>query len=134
MKLGNPKNPVMASWLRETGQRLGCSPFLSGGIEARKTLEHLDVRKDDLQSLTLGGLDGIFHAGRERRTWVESEEYGVLFMGSRDILAANLSLLPLISKKQVRNNPRFTVHEKYAGDTERPTTRPSIETSWRRYR
>jgi type I restriction enzyme, S subunit len=32
-------------------------------------------------------------------------------MGSTDILAADLSSLPLISKKQVQANPNFTIHE-----------------------
>ncbi len=39
MKLVNPDNPVMASWLREKAHRLDAPPFLSGSIEARKLLE-----------------------------------------------------------------------------------------------
>src|SRR5262249_6979216 len=42
-------------------------------------------------------------------TWVESPEFGVPFMGSTDILASDLSHLPLLSKKQVIANPDFIV-------------------------
>ena len=55
--------------------------------------------------------DAIYHAGRESRVWVNSPEHGVPFMGSTDILASDLSYLPLISKKQIASNPRFTIRE-----------------------
>lgn len=111
MKLANLKHPVMASWLRELGCRLDARPFVSGALEARKTLQALSARKDELHTLTRGGLAGIFHAGREGRTWVDDPEYGVPFLGSSDILDADLSNLPLMSKKQVAGNPQFVIHQ-----------------------
>lgn len=96
---------VPSTWLNNNGRRLDCGPYLSGAMEARELLRRLPVEKEPLASIT----DGIFHAGRESRQWVESEEHGVRFMGSTDVLASDLSRLPLISKKQVKANPNFTI-------------------------
>jgi type I restriction enzyme S subunit len=78
---------------------------MSGAIEAKELL-----RKHHTEPLGKLTTD-IYHAGRESRIWVESPDYGVPFMGSTDILASDLSYLPLISKKQIASNPRFTIGE-----------------------
>lgn len=96
---------VPSTWLNNNGRRLDCGPYLSGAMEARELLRKLPVDKEPLSSIT----EGIFHAGRESRQWVESEEHGVRFMGSTDVLASDLSGLPLISKKQVKANQNFTI-------------------------
>ncbi|MBU2652459.1 MAG: restriction endonuclease subunit S [Bacteroidetes bacterium] len=111
MKIVNMDNPVTSHWLRKQGCRFDCKPFLSGAVEARILLEKLKVRKEPLQKVTLGGLDGIYHAGREGRTWVDDPEYGIPFLGSSDILNADLSHLPLLSKRQVLKNPKFTIRK-----------------------
>jgi type I restriction enzyme, S subunit len=111
MKLMNPKHPVQASWIRELSYRLDARPFISGALEARKTLEALKARKDHLSTLTQGGLRGIYHAGREGRTWVNDPDHGVPFLSSSDILNADLSTLPLMSKRQVASRPQFVIHE-----------------------
>jgi hypothetical protein len=98
---------VRSSWLEEGGRRLDCNPYMSGALEARDALKRLSVRKDKLSDVT----ERIFHAGREGRLWVEDLRYGVPFMGSSDILAADLSNLPLIAKKQVERNPLFKLKE-----------------------
>jgi len=113
MKLGNLKNPVMASWLREQGFRLDAPPFLSGAIEARKLLERLSVKKEPLVSLTQGEL-GIFHAGRVKRNWVIEPEYGVPFLSSTDILQADLSRLSLISQRVVAENSRLIIRKDWS--------------------
>jgi type I restriction enzyme, S subunit len=105
--------PVMASWMESNGRRLDCNPYLSGGFEARVLLERLKAEKQPLLSLTQNGMAGIFHAGREKRSYVDNPEYGVPFLGSTDILAADLSGLPFLSKKQVQKNPHFTVKEEW---------------------
>jgi type I restriction enzyme, S subunit len=99
MKIVNLKNPVMASWLREQGFRLDAPPFLSGAIEARKLLEQLPVKKEPLASLTTGHNGGIFNGPKFARTYVDDPEYGVPFVGSSDMLQADLSRLPLLGKK-----------------------------------
>lgn len=111
MKFESFKNArvVRSSWMEEGGRRLDCNPYMSGALEARDALKRLNAPKEKLKDVTTG----IFHAGRESRLWVDSPEYGVPFLGSSDILNADLSTLPLISKKQVQRNPRFILGEKW---------------------
>ena len=99
--------PVMASWMEDNGRRLDCNPYLSGGFEAKVLLNKLDAKKQRLNEVT----ERIIHAGRESRKYVTDPEQGVPFLGSTDILAADLSWLPLLSKKQVDKNPLFTIQE-----------------------
>jgi type I restriction enzyme, S subunit len=94
---------IPSIWLENNGRRLDCGPYMSGAIEAKELLKrhHTEL----LANVTAN----IFHSGRESRTWVDSPEHGIPFMGSTDILASDLSCLPLISKKQIASNPRFTI-------------------------
>ena len=94
---------IPSTWLESNGRRLDCGPYLSGAIEARELLKQHNT--EPLASLTTD----IFHAGREGRIWVDSNEFGVPFMGSTEVLASDLSHLPLISKKQINSNPKFTI-------------------------
>ncbi|MBD2566600.1 methylation-associated defense system restriction endonuclease subunit S MAD5 [Anabaena lutea] len=104
--------PVMSSWMENNGRRLDCTPYLSGAFEAKVILKKLPPESlQPLHAVTKGGLNGIFHAGRERRQYVDDPAYGVPFLGSTDILAADLSSLSLLSKKQVAANPNFAIQE-----------------------
>lgn len=93
---------VKSVWLEEGGRRLDCNPYMSGAQEARDALKRLK-KTETLANVT----ERIFHAGREGRTWVENPQYGVPFLGSSDILSADLSALPLLSRRQVERNPLF---------------------------
>ncbi len=107
MKLPSLDRPVTSAWLDLNGRRLDSSPYVSGAFEAKVLLETLRAEKVPLRQLTVN----IFHAGREGRRYVETPEYGVPFLGSTDILNADLSTLPLLSKRQVASNPLFTLQE-----------------------
>ena len=98
---------IPSSWLEIEGRRLDCGPYMSGAIEAKELLCKLPVSKEPLHDIT----NSIYHAGREGRIWVDSPKYGVPFMGSTDILASDLSTLPLISKKQIKTTPKFIINE-----------------------
>lgn len=100
---------IPSAWMRRDGRRFDCGPYMSGALEAKIRLEELPYRKDSLASLCVGGIDGIYHAGRESRTWVDDPAAGVPFLSSSSILASDLSGLPLISRRQVASNPRFTL-------------------------
>jgi len=101
---------VPSSWLERDGRRLDCNPYMSGALEAKVLLESMQARKDKLHTLTRDGLSGIFHAGRIKRMWVDSPEHGRPFLSSTEILQADLSNLPFISKKAVAENPRLPLH------------------------
>lgn len=93
------------------GRRLDCGPYMSGALEAKLLLGRLACRKDRLQTLTQGGMDGIINAGRIRRLWVDDPQYGVPFLSSSDILQADLSTLRLISHRVVHENPKLLIHK-----------------------
>lgn len=82
------------------GYRLDCSPYLGGALETKILLEKLPLRKDPLHKLTKGFDGGIYNGPKFSRTYVESPEYGVPFVGSSSMLYADLSDLPLLSRKQ----------------------------------
>lgn len=95
------------TWLENNSYRLDCGPYMSGALEAQELLKKHNT--ESLKNVT----SDIYHAGRESRIWVSYPDYGVPFMGSTDILASDLSYLPLISKKQIVSNPRFTVKKNW---------------------
>lgn len=82
------------------GYRLDCSPYLGGALEIKILLEKLPLHKDKLHTLTGGFEGGIYNGPQFSRTFVESSEFGVPFVGSSDMLRADLSDLPMLSKKQ----------------------------------
>lgn len=103
---------VLRSWMELNGRRLDCGPYMSGAIEARAAIEKLSLKKQPrLWEVTKGGMNGIYHAGREGRIYVNDPRYGVPFLRSTSVLAADLSFLPLLSKKQVTANPLFIIQE-----------------------
>lgn len=107
MKVTNFDLPVMRSWIQENGLRLDTNPYLSGALEAKALLRRIKSPTEPLREVT----KEIIHAGRSARIYVDDPEYGIPFLGSTDILAADLSNLPLISKKQVEDHPSFLIRE-----------------------
>lgn len=102
---------VPSSWLERRGRRFDSNPYLLGGLEARLLLDELDVPKCALEDITKDGIGGIYHAGREGRTWVLDPALGVRFLSSSRVMAADYSSLPLLSKEQVAKTPAFQIHE-----------------------
>lgn len=102
---------IPSTWLEHDGRRLDCGPYMSGALEARVAIDSLKAKKQPLFELCEHGRDGLFHAGRETRQWVEDPSVGVRFLGSTDILSADLQGLPLLARSQVEKNPRLRIHE-----------------------
>jgi len=89
------------------GCRLDCGPYLSGAVEAREQLKKYHTER--LGSLTVGHNGGIFNGPRFARQYVDSSEYGVPFLGSTDILDADITHLPFISKRQAVSSPELLI-------------------------
>jgi type I restriction enzyme S subunit len=98
-------------WLEKEGRRLDCGPYLSGAIEAKVLLEQLQTPRKPLSGVTLGGLEGIFNGPRFSRNYVHDSTHGIPFLGSTDILDADLRYLSLLSKKQVAAAPNLLIEE-----------------------
>ncbi|MEU6559119.1 methylation-associated defense system restriction endonuclease subunit S MAD5 [Nocardia nova] len=97
MKVTSLDNPVRVDWFFEQGCRLDPTPYLSGALEARKRLESLPntVRLDDV---TAGHDGGIFNGPKFSRIYLNDPDYSVPFLGSTDMLEADFSYLPRLSR------------------------------------
>jgi len=100
---------IPSIWLEHNGRRLDCGPYMSGAIEAKELLKK--HRTEPLGSLTTGHNSGIFNGPRFARVYVDKPENGIPFLGSTDILNADLSSISLLSKKQVAGNPALVIDE-----------------------
>jgi len=98
---------IPSTWLIEEEHRLDCGPFVKGGIEARKIIEGVRYPKEHLVDLTENGINGMYHVGQDKIVWAEDEIHGMPFLRSADILRADLSNQPFISRKQVAGNYLF---------------------------
>lgn len=100
---------VPSSWLENNGRRLDCGSYMSGAVEAKELLKR--HKNEALKSLTAGHNGGIFNGPRFSRVYVDDPTNGVPFLGSTDILDADLSNVSLLSKKQVKENPSLILDE-----------------------
>lgn len=100
---------VPSTWLEHNGRRLDCGPYMSGAIEAKELLKKHLI--ETLKDLTAGHNGGIFNGPRFPRVYVEDPSKGVPFLGSTDILQADLSNTSLLSKRQVEGNPSLVIDE-----------------------
>ncbi len=97
MKVASPSNPVMSDWLAEQGFRLDAKPYISGALEAKKMLERLPDTVP-LASVTSGHNGGIFNGPMFRRVYLTDPEHSVPFLGTKDMMAADLTGLPRLRK------------------------------------
>lgn len=97
MKVTSLTHPVTSDWFDDQGLRLDASPYLSGSLDAKKKLERL---KDTvpLASLTAGFDGGIFKGPISQREYLTDPEYSVPFLGTRDMMAADLTGLQRLRK------------------------------------
>jgi len=103
MKLADLNNPVRFNWLADQGLRLAASPYLSGTYEAKKLLGQMPGTRP-LHELTAGYDGGIYNGPQFRRTYVTDPDYGVPFLGSVDMLEADLTNVPLLLSKDARSS------------------------------
>jgi type I restriction enzyme S subunit len=90
---------IRSTWMENYGYRLDCSPYLGGALEAKILLERLSLRKDELHTLTAGFDGGIYNGPQFVRHYVESPECGVRFLTGGSLQLADVSNLPLLSKR-----------------------------------
>jgi type I restriction enzyme, S subunit len=100
---------IPSTWLENNGRRLDCGPYMSGAVEAKELLKKHP--NEPLKNLTTGHNGGIFNGPRFPRIYVDDPAKGIPFLGSTDILDADLSFVSLLSKKQVEGNPALVLDE-----------------------
>jgi type I restriction enzyme S subunit len=97
VKIASLSNPVTSAWFREQGLRLDASPYVSGALKVKKLLEQLPETVP-LSSLTAGRNGGIFNGPMFRRVYLTDPEHSVPFLGTKDMMAADLTWLPRLRK------------------------------------
>ncbi|MGH3907215.1 MAG: methylation-associated defense system restriction endonuclease subunit S MAD5 [Pseudonocardiaceae bacterium] len=98
MRTTNLASPVRLEWLLEHNTRLDARPYVGGAYEARDLLNRLTVPVEPLHRLTRGHDGGLYNGPQFRRVWVTDRAHGVPFLGSADMLEADLSRLPLLRR------------------------------------
>ncbi|MEV7120570.1 methylation-associated defense system restriction endonuclease subunit S MAD5 [Kitasatospora griseola] len=102
MKIASLSNPVMSGWFADQGLRLDASPYISGSLDAKKMLERLP-NTAPLASLTTGHNGGIFNGPMFRRVYLTDPEHSVPFLGTKDMMAADLTGLPRLRKSDAKS-------------------------------
>ncbi|QKX16918.1 restriction endonuclease subunit S [Microbulbifer sp. YPW1] len=92
---------IPSSWLEQNGRRLDCTPYMSGAAEIRELLKKHDTER--LPDITTGHEGGIFYGPRSTRTYVRDANYGVPFLTTTFMMQADLTRLPLISRKEAES-------------------------------
>jgi type I restriction enzyme S subunit len=104
VKIAERGNPAMRSWLDRQGLKLVAKPYLSGAFATQQLLERLTVEKLPLRELTAGYGGGINSGPLFRRVYVTAPEHSVPFVGSKDMLVADLSSLPRLRKADAESS------------------------------
>lgn len=92
---------VLSTWLEGNGRRLDCGPYMSGAVEIRELLKK--HKTDVLPDLTTGHDGGIYNGPQFERNYVDDAQYGVPFLTTTFMMQADLSRLPLLSKKDAQS-------------------------------
>lgn len=92
---------VPSTWLENSGRRLDCGPYMSGAVEIRELLRKHDT--EVLPNLTSGHEGGIYYGPRSTRNYVDNAEHGVPFLTTTFMMQADLTRLPLISRKEAKS-------------------------------
>lgn len=103
MKIAELSNPVKSDWFADQGLRLDASPYVAGSMKTKKLLEQLP-RTEPLASLTAGHNGGIFNGPMFRRVYLTDPEHSVPFLGTKDMMAADLTGLPRLRKSDAESS------------------------------
>jgi len=102
VKIASLANPVMSDWFADQGLRLDAAPYIGGSLESKKLLERLQGTVP-LASLTTGHNGGIFNGPIFRRVYLTDPEHSVPFLGTKDMMAADLTGLPRLRKSDAES-------------------------------
>lgn len=93
---------IPSKWIENEGYRLDCGPYMLGAIEARELLRKHQTTP--LKHLTSGYNGGIYNGPQFVRNYVQDPSHGVPFLTTSSMLQADMSTLPLLSKKDAHSS------------------------------
>ncbi|MFE5736598.1 methylation-associated defense system restriction endonuclease subunit S MAD5 [Streptomyces celluloflavus] len=138
MKVTDLANPVMSGWFADQGLRLDASPYVSGALAMKEMLKRVP-RTEPLASLTSGHNGGIFNGPMFKRVYLTDPEHSVPFLGTKDMMTADLTDLPRLRKSDAKS-PALSYLELKPGMTliscsgfnagRRAYVRPDLEGVW----
>ncbi|MFC9493760.1 restriction endonuclease subunit S [Streptomyces sp. NPDC056982] len=102
MKVADLANPVMSGWFADQGLRLDASPYVSGALAMKEILKRVP-KTEPLERLTAGHNGGIFNGPMFKRVYLTNPEHSVPFLGTRDMMAADLTNLPRLRKSDAES-------------------------------
>ncbi|WP_331448504.1 methylation-associated defense system restriction endonuclease subunit S MAD5 [Streptomyces prasinus] len=103
MKIAEAGNPARRGWMDRQGLRLDAKPYLSGAFATQRLLERLPVEKVPLKEVTAGHAGGIFNGPKFRRVYLSDPQHSVPFIGSKDMLVADLGGVPRLRKSDAES-------------------------------
>jgi hypothetical protein len=103
VKVAEAGNPARRGWFDRQGLRLVAKPYLSGAFATQRMLDRLPVEMEALKDLTAGYAGGIFDGPQSRRVYLTDPEHSVPFVGSKDMLVADFSALPRLSRVEAES-------------------------------
>lgn len=87
---------IPSNWMLEVDLRLDAEYHLSDGRKTRKLIERSPFKVEILEEYSTK----IFYGGRASRKYVTKKDKGIPFIGSKDMLKADISPRKYISKKE----------------------------------
>lgn len=105
-------NLVNSKWIEKSGYRMDCGPFVKGAFQARMVVEDLQAPKFLLRDLVSKTPDGNYKGKMLKRTFVDSQEYGVPFVTTTGLTKFDTSKFPLISTNIAKADPNCLLKEK----------------------
>ncbi|MEV7523768.1 restriction endonuclease subunit S [Streptomyces sp. NPDC091371] len=103
MKVTDLANPVMSGWFAAQGLRLDASPYVSGALAMKEMLKRVP-RTEPLASLTDGHNGGLFSGPLFKRVYLTDPEHSVPFLGTKDMMTADLTGLPRLKKSDAESS------------------------------
>lgn len=100
---------IRSSWMAEYSHRLDCMPYVGGALQTKLLLQGLK-HTVPLHTLTKGFDGGIYNGPQFVRNYVESPHCGVPFMTGSTMQLADLSTLPLLSRRDA-HGPKLSYLE-----------------------
>ena len=102
---------AQSSWLPDLGFRLDAGPYVGEGNTLRRLLRRAHSVAVPLDSVTLNGKKGIFNGPRFSRIYIPPSDTSVPFLGSTDILSADIRNVPHLARTFVQKFPELVIRE-----------------------
>lgn len=103
---------VNSKWIKKSGYRMDCGPFVKGAFQARMTVEDLKTPKLTLKDVVNKSIDGNYKGKMLKRIFVDSLDHGVPFVTTTGMIKFDVTKFPIISHSIVEQDTACLLKEK----------------------